>query len=162
MQRQVWTGAVVLLMAVLLSLALSVPVLALSGEDQYGGDFVGGGGSGGSADSGDLNCPDFASQQEAQDFFEAQGGPAEDPHNLDADNDGQACEDSDFGGGGGGTDVGGAGADDGATPKGGVDSGFGPTAGPRVEGGVPPLAIGLVLVVLGMGLTAIVLRRRTD
>lgn len=122
MQRRVWTSAAALLTAVSLSLALSVPVLAQSGSDPYTGF--------------DRDCSDFASQQEAQAFFESKGGPAEDPHRLDADNDGQACEDSDFDGGGG---------DDGPTPVGGVDSGFGPTAGPQVEGGGPTFAIGLVL-----------------
>ena len=38
----------------------------------------------------DRDCRDFLSQQEAQRFFE-QAGPG-DPHNLDADNDGIACE----------------------------------------------------------------------
>lgn len=40
----------------------------------------------------DKDCPDFATQEEAQDFFLAEGGPEEDPHNLDADDDGIACE----------------------------------------------------------------------
>ena len=43
---------------------------------------------GGTADT--ANCSDFDTQQEAQDFFEAEG-PG-DPHNLDADDDGIACE----------------------------------------------------------------------
>lgn len=38
----------------------------------------------------DRDCRDFATQQEAQRFFEA-AGPG-DPHRLDADNDGIACE----------------------------------------------------------------------
>ena len=40
-----------------------------------------------------LNCEDFATHEEAQAFFEAEGGPASDPHGLDADGDGLACED---------------------------------------------------------------------
>ncbi|MFD1416274.1 excalibur calcium-binding domain-containing protein [Oceanobacillus jeddahense] len=40
--------------------------------------------------TGDKNCSDFASQSEAQAFFE-QAGPG-DPHDLDRDNDGLACE----------------------------------------------------------------------
>jgi micrococcal nuclease len=40
----------------------------------------------------DRDCPEFGSQAEAQSFYEEQGGPAQDPHNLDADNDGIACE----------------------------------------------------------------------
>ncbi len=194
MQRQVWTSAVALLTAVLLSLALCVPVLA--GEagggagdrncedfdsqgaaqdffESEGGpeddpnrldadndgqacddfDYGASEGSGGSDDSGDRDCPDFESQDEAQNFFESEGGPEDDPNRLDADNDGQACEDSDFGG-----------SDGGGVPEGGVDSGFGGTEGPKVEGGgAPTLALeGLLLAVFGgLGLGAIVLRRRT-
>ena len=40
----------------------------------------------------DRDCSDFTFQEDAQAFFVAQGGPAEDPNNLDADNDGIACE----------------------------------------------------------------------
>jgi len=40
--------------------------------------------------SGDRNCGDFLSWEDAQAFFEL-GGPA-DPHRLDADGDGIACE----------------------------------------------------------------------
>jgi hypothetical protein len=45
--------------------------------------------------TGDLNCAEFSSQAEAQAEFESDRS---DPHNLDADNDGQACEDFDYGG----------------------------------------------------------------
>src|SRR5918992_2693658 len=57
----------------------------------------------------DRDCSDFDSQAEAQDFFE-NAGPG-DPHRLDADHDGRACDsnpcpcrgpDGDVGGGGGG------------------------------------------------------------
>jgi hypothetical protein len=40
--------------------------------------------------SGDRDCSDFSSWAEAQRFYESQG-PG-DPHRLDADNDGIACE----------------------------------------------------------------------
>lgn len=40
----------------------------------------------------DVDCPDFPSHYEAQEFFIAAGGPAYDPHRLDRDNDGLACE----------------------------------------------------------------------
>jgi hypothetical protein len=40
----------------------------------------------------DYDCADFVTQQEAQNFFEQQGGPLKDPHNLDGDADGIACE----------------------------------------------------------------------
>jgi hypothetical protein len=42
------------------------------------------------AQSGDYDCSDFATHEEAQAFYESQG-PG-DPHRLDADNDGIACE----------------------------------------------------------------------
>ncbi len=40
----------------------------------------------------DRDCSDFRTQAEAQAFFEAAGGPRKDPHRLDADSDGVACE----------------------------------------------------------------------
>ena len=40
----------------------------------------------------DKDCGDFASQAEAQAFYEAAGGPASDPHRLDGNDDGVACE----------------------------------------------------------------------
>tara|TARA_R110002051_G_scaffold256524_1_gene315619 strand:- start:1239 stop:1445 length:207 start_codon:yes stop_codon:yes gene_type:complete len=42
------------------------------------------------AQAGDRDCSDFRSWQEAQAFYEA-NRPG-DPHRLDADNDGIACE----------------------------------------------------------------------
>ena len=46
-----------------------------------------------SGTSRDYDCSDFATQREAQRFFEDEGGPRDDPHGLDGDNDGIACED---------------------------------------------------------------------
>ena len=40
----------------------------------------------------DKDCSDFKTQKEAQDFFIENGGPASDPHKLDQDKDGVACE----------------------------------------------------------------------
>jgi competence protein ComEC len=40
----------------------------------------------------DRDCPDFSTWAEAQDFFEAAGGPATDRHRLDSDRNGVACE----------------------------------------------------------------------
>lgn len=40
----------------------------------------------------DKDCSDFRTQHEAQAFFEANGGPTNDPHNLDRDSDGRVCE----------------------------------------------------------------------
>lgn len=42
---------------------------------------------------GDYDCSDFYSQSDAQDFFESEGGPSSDYHNLDRDGNGIACED---------------------------------------------------------------------
>ncbi len=40
----------------------------------------------------DKDCGDFGSQAEAQAFYEAAGGPESDPHRLDSEGDGVACE----------------------------------------------------------------------
>ncbi|WP_405112592.1 excalibur calcium-binding domain-containing protein [Phaeobacter sp. BS52] len=40
----------------------------------------------------DRNCDDFVSAAEAQKFFLSAGEPSADPHRLDADGDGFACE----------------------------------------------------------------------
>lgn len=40
----------------------------------------------------DRDCSDFATQDEAEAFYEAAGGPSVDPHRLDSDGDGLACE----------------------------------------------------------------------
>lgn len=40
----------------------------------------------------DKDCSDFDSFKEAQSFFEAAGGPTNDPHRLDGDKNGRACE----------------------------------------------------------------------
>jgi hypothetical protein len=40
----------------------------------------------------DRDCSDFATEREAQAFYERNGGPGSDPHGLDGDDDGRACE----------------------------------------------------------------------
>ncbi len=40
----------------------------------------------------DRDCSDFRTRAAAQAFFESHGGPAVDPHKLDQDRDGLACE----------------------------------------------------------------------
>ena len=40
----------------------------------------------------DRNCSDFVDWRSAQDFFESEGGPSRDPHRLDRNSDGVACE----------------------------------------------------------------------
>jgi hypothetical protein len=56
--------------------------------DSGGGGSSGGGGGG----EGDLDCRDFATQEEAQAEYERD---ASDPNGLDADNDGKACDELD-------------------------------------------------------------------
>jgi hypothetical protein len=46
-----------------------------------------------SARAADRDCPDFPDQRSAQDFFESRGGPIVDPHRLNDDDDGLACDD---------------------------------------------------------------------
>ena len=62
------------------------------------------GDSGGTGGGGDLDCADFATQQEAQAVLERDSS---DPNRLDADNDGIACETYPYGTGGGGGEGGG-------------------------------------------------------
>ena len=52
--------------------------------------YARGSGSGGSG--GGSDCSSFASAAEAQRYFLLNGGPSNDPHNLDGDGDGYACE----------------------------------------------------------------------
>jgi len=44
------------------------------------------------AHAADLDCADFSSQRDAQDYFLSIGGPTSDPDRLDGDSDGQACD----------------------------------------------------------------------
>ncbi len=44
------------------------------------------------AAGGDYDCDDFPNGAAAQRFFLASGGPVSDPHNMDLDGDGLACE----------------------------------------------------------------------
>lgn len=48
--------------------------------------------SGTGSPSEDRDCSDFSTKAEAQAFFLRSGGPASDPHRLDQDSDGVACE----------------------------------------------------------------------
>ena len=42
--------------------------------------------------AGDKDCSDFSTWRAAQKFYKRHGGPQRDPHRLDADDDGIACE----------------------------------------------------------------------
>ena len=44
------------------------------------------------ATAADRDCSDFSSWRAAQKFYKRHGGPRYDPHRLDADSDGIACE----------------------------------------------------------------------
>lgn len=44
------------------------------------------------AAAGDKDCSDFNTWRQAQNFYKRHGGPKSDPHRLDADRDGIACE----------------------------------------------------------------------
>ena len=44
------------------------------------------------ASAGDKDCSDFSTWRQAQNFYIKHGGPKRDPHHLDADRDGIACE----------------------------------------------------------------------
>ncbi|MER5450245.1 excalibur calcium-binding domain-containing protein [Streptomyces sp. NPDC002764] len=97
----------------------------------------------------DLNCSDFAFQEDAQAVFNSDPS---DPNRLDADNDGIACEDLPHRA----TATATAAAT--AVPRRGVNAGLGGSTGPadfEVVGGVG-------LAVLGVGLATghLVLRRR--
>ena len=48
------------------------------------------------ATAADKDCADFSSWRQAQKFYKKHGGPRYDPHRLDADNDGIACEDESY------------------------------------------------------------------
>jgi hypothetical protein len=45
-----------------------------------------------SATAADKDCSDFRSWRAAQNFYRNHGGPKRDPHRLDGDRDGIACE----------------------------------------------------------------------
>ncbi len=104
----------------------------------------------------DVNCEDFEFQEDAQDFFDRQGGlDGGDEDRLDEDpgeDDGDACEDLPS------RSAEGGGSDSSSTPSGGVDSGLGGTAPKPTGGGIAPLVlVGGGAIVLFTGL---VLRRR--
>lgn len=101
----------------------------------------------------DLNCSDFATQEEAQAEYQSD---TSDPHGLDRDKDGIACEDRPSGGIGdddstdsGGTDDPNAGGENQVeeVPQGAVDTGDGSTANNDVI--VYLAAGGLALVSVG-------------
>ena len=106
---------------------------AQSGDEDAGDDVEGAGD--------DRDCGDFSTQQDAQDYFDDQGGDeTNNVDNLDADGDGIACEDL------------------ASTPTGGVDTGGGGTALPPDSERDPASFVlggalgGFLIGVLGLGL----------
>lgn len=94
---------------------------------------------------GDLNCPDFQTQEDAQAEYDSNPG---DPHGLDRDSDGVACETLPSAGG---TDTDDSDDSDGqvsGVPEGGVDTGAGSTEGPEALG---MFAIGGVALLMAAG-----------
>lgn len=84
-----------------LELAFIEAELGRRGETNSGGAYLGQrtGSAFGSrlyarstSSSNTRNCSDFGNAAAAQQFFLAGGGPINEPHNLDADGDGLACE----------------------------------------------------------------------
>ena len=96
-------------------------------------------------------CLDFAGQAEAQAFYEAEGGPASDPHGLDPDRDGRAC----------------SAATTPTAPSPSVTVPRGTTPTPTSDDDLPPAGgrgplpwVGIALAIGGAGLTAFSLLRR--
>ena len=153
----------VALLTVVLSLALCAGAWGQSAEEPAGSDNPpaaqregSGEEAGATASERDVNCSDFETQEEAQRFFEEQGGPEKDPHRLDEDpgeDDGRACENlpSEDAGSGAGSE--GDGGRDGETPVGSVDSGYGPVAPAREVRPIAPIG----LVAASASLTLLVL-----
>ena len=108
----------------------------------------------------EFNCDDFTTQEGAQDQLDATPG---DPHNLDDDDDGIACEGLPSAGDDGASDDGGAGEDAdreqrGQLPAGGVATGGGGTS----ASGLPLLQLlaGTGGALTAAGLTAMTIRTR--
>lgn len=92
---------------------------------QSTGITAGAPGAAGLAAAGDRDCPSFTSQAEAQAYFTSIGGStANNADRLDADGDGQACEDTKYAA----TAAGGGYNQVSAVPSGGIDTGDGSTA----------------------------------
>jgi hypothetical protein len=91
----------------------------------------------GTALAADRDCPDFASQADAQAAFDAVPG---DPERLDGDNDGQACEKYAYASSGSGQVA--------TSPRGGVAAGDG-SSSTGDAGALPFLLGGLALVAAG-------------
>jgi len=89
-----WTGIAAICLAILL-----VPIWngALKAAEDTGPHWPTFPSFGGHLPANDKDCiADFNSRQQAQRFLLEQRGPMRDPHRLDRDGDGKACEDVDY------------------------------------------------------------------
>lgn len=105
----------------------------------------------------DQNCDDFATQTDAQAHFNADPS---DPDRLDANDNGQACEEFGYSGSSSGS----GGATDSAIPAGGTSTGFGGMAdelAPKGQDDRRILVGGGALALVGIGWTATRRRRHT-
>lgn len=99
----------------------------------------------------DENCADFTSQQAAQVHLNQD---TSDPDGLDHNHNGQACEEWSYSS---------ATSTDGATPTGGVNTGFGGMADHLAPGGSQdhiPLVAGAATAIVGIGWTTTRRRRQ--
>ena len=127
-------------MALVVLTAGSIALLAAPAQAAHGSDFPGFA----------FRCSDFRSQAAAQRYLEGRPG---DPDGLDRDNDGQACENYDYGSGrSSGEDD----RDNPDTPRGGVQAGAGGMADPA-SSALPAAGVVLGTALLGAGVAA---RRR--
>ena len=127
-----------LLAAALLALSLVLVPLASVAEASHGGE--------------DVDCPGGSgdnpvSKEEAQRILE---GDRSDPHDLDRDRDGEACDDSDT-----------ASSRESQYPTGGADTGGGATVD-RGDSRLPLVLSGAAFMALASGAVSMALRRRLD
>ena len=104
------------------------------------------------ADQG-LNCPDFDSQAEAQEFYD---DDPSDPEGLDSDNDGTACETTSYSSSGSAS---GDGSSDDSTPTGGVAAGAGGLSRAASVPVLPATGAALGTLLIGAGVLATARRR---
>jgi len=96
-----------------------------------------------------LNCPDFDSQADAQDFLD---NDRSDPEGLDRDGDGTACETTSYSGSG-------SGSSDSSTPTGGVAAGAGGMSSAESVPVLPATGAALGTLLIGAGVIVVARRR---
>ncbi|MDQ3779025.1 MAG: excalibur calcium-binding domain-containing protein [Chloroflexota bacterium] len=103
----------------------------------------------------DRNCGDFTSQSKAQAYFDREGGsPENNVAGLDQDNDGEACQDYDYGDQAGGNGGGGGGGGNGGAGGGGSGAGDGGGNGSTGEGNDTNDSSGCRVAVAGRAVAA--------